>query len=150
MIIDLIVVPITMRIKLQKFWLGNPGNKSKYQWTVEATFTDADEALVQSCPNQYGTKSLTWYTEFGFEDWEGSGENEALIRSMSWLARGLQRDATISEGTAATTPYEVSTRRIEWLKDRLTLYPKFVQQAESELEQLQRHGPLRWCRSLIK
>lgn len=150
MIIDLTVLPITMRIKSKNRWLGNPGKKSRYQWKVEATFMDVDEILVRSCPNQYETKFLTWCTEFDFEEWEGSDEHEARVRSMSWLARGLQRDAAISEGTAATEPYETSIRTITWLKRWLNTYPERIRDAEFELEQLELHRPLKWCCRFLK
>lgn len=144
MMVDFVVVPITMRIKLKFMWLGNPGRKSRYQWKVEATFRDIDEGLVRTCPNQYGTKCLTWRIEFDFEAWEGDGEAEGLVRAMSWLASALQRKTMISEGSAATAPYLKSVNEVARLKRNLADYPEFIQAAKAELDQLQSRGWLQW------
>lgn len=143
MIIDFVVVPITMRIKLKFMWLGNPGCMSRYQWTVEATFRDVDERLVRTCPNQYGTKCLTWCTEFDFDAWDGDGEAEGRSRSMAWLANALPRKVLVSQGSAATTPYAKSVDRLDWLRRQLAELPQRIQAAETELDQLQTPGSLR-------
>ena len=143
MIIDFVAVPITMRIKLKFLWLGNPGRKSRYQWKVEATFRDIDEGLVRTCPNHYGTKCLTWRTEFDFQAWEGDGEAEVLDRAIAWLASALQRKTMISDGSAATAPYVKSVNEVAWLKRKLANYPKTIQAAEAELDRLQSRGSLR-------
>jgi hypothetical protein len=143
MIIDFVVVPITMRIKLKFMWLGNPGCMSRYQWTVEAMFRDVDERLVRTCPNQYGTKCLTWCTEFDFKAWDGDGEAEGRSRAMAWLANALQRKVLVSEGSAATRPYAKSVDRLDWLRRQLAELPQIIQAAGTELDQLQAHGSLR-------
>lgn len=140
MIIDFVVVPITMRIKLTFMWLGNPGRTSRYQWKVEATFRGIDEDLVRTCPNQYGTKCLTWCTEFDFHAWEGDGETEGRSRAIAWLANAMQRKTLVSEGSAATTPYVKSVNEVARLKRNLADYPQIIQAVEAKLGQLQSRG----------
>lgn len=143
MIIDFVVVPITMRIKLKFMWLGNPGRMSRYQWKVEVAFRGIDEGLVRTCPNQYGTKCLTWCTEFDFHAWEGDGEAEGRSRAMAWLAVALQRKTLNSEGSAATTPYVKAVKEVARLVRHSADYPQIIQAAEAELDQLQSRGSLR-------
>lgn len=140
MVLDFVPVPITMRIKLRFMWLGNPGCMSRYQWDVEATFRGIDESLVRTCPNQSGTKSLTWRTNFDFDAWDGDGEAEGRLRAMAWLADALQRKTLTSQGTAATKPYAKSVKEVAWLKRQLSELPQIIEEAEADLNRLQAVG----------
>lgn len=140
MVLDFVPVPITMRIKLRFMWLGNPGCMSRYQWDVEATFHGIEEGLVRTCPNQSGTKCLTWCAEFDFAAWDGDGEAEGRLRAMAWLTDALQRKTLISQGTAATKPYARSVNEVAWLKRQLSELPQIIEKAEADLNRLQAGG----------
>jgi len=140
MVLDFVPVPITMRIKLRFMWLGNPGCMSRYQWDVEATFRGIDESLVRTCPNQSGTKCLSWRTDFDFDAWDCDGEAEGRLRAMAWLADALQRKTLTSQGTAATKPYAKSVKEVAWLKRQLSELPQIIEEAEADLNRLQAVG----------
>jgi len=140
MVIDFVPVAVTMRIKLRFMWLGNPGCMSRYQWDVEASFHGIEEGLVRTCPNQSGTKCLTWCTEFDFDAWDGDGEAEGRLRAMAWLADALQRKTLTSQGTAATKPYAKAVEEVAWLKRQLSVLPQIIEEAEADLNRLQAVG----------